>query len=697
MDAIKGLLGFMAWIGTVLAVQAAPGFYSVTQDKDGVWRGVRPDGTTFVPNGVVHVNLDASIDPDTRKSAYGERCRAKYGAEATWTTNTLMRLKDWGFNIIGCDSDYDRLFRDGPAAAMGFGYAYGLYTHRPLRQGACRRDMNYCITPQDGTHCGLYFPNVFHPDYARIVDTYCARECGRRKNDRALFGYYIANELAWWGRSEDHKSGEGLFDYVNTKLDAAHPARQALERIVAACGGDRDARTTKEKFLEAVAERFFRVNTEAIRRHDPNHLVLGCRFAGLNHPMLMRIAGKYCDVVTFNAYSWADLAHNEVRESRFGAPVAGLWKEMYALARKPLMITEWSYLALDRGHTSSRGAGMRVHTQAERVAAAELYLKTCLSLPFVLGTSYFRHADMPRTGKRGGEDCAYGLVDEWDEPYPELTAMFRRIHAEEGKLRRSPTPVARPEAPDGTMDAATFRARHHWDAGRLTFTRREKTYRLENAHGLFLEGKIGRGPLGFVGIQGTNVIRFVATARISKPGQDGCEWPDAEVVESAAWQENEQALYLSVCNLKTRGLGMAFRMQVRITVNAGGNGLMAEILSMKNLGKDRFAAISAYLRPYPCWKATAEGAHCVASPVYGSCAEARWDQPGEDRTCRCFTWSKNVENIRFVFYGNDWPHPDAIFRPQGGNVDFVPGCEHVFPESIYLVLEPGLKSTRPGP
>ena len=301
------VLASIAVFLAMATVSAKEGFYSVTRDADGIWWGVRPDGAKFVPNGVAHVNLDAG-NPNARevKSAYGQACLGKYGSSAAWTTNALARLRDWGFNIVCCDSDYDRLFKEGPAEAMGFGYAYGLYSHRPLQRGARRKDQNFCITPQDGITCGLYFPNVFHPDYERITDEYCAEACGKRKDDRALFGYFISNELAWGGRAGDMKSGEGLFDYVNEKLDPSHPARQALERIVAACGGDRTSPATKEKFLEAVAERYFSVNAAAIRRHDPNHLVLGCRFAGLVHPAVIRIAGKYCDVVTLNFYRlWA--------------------------------------------------------------------------------------------------------------------------------------------------------------------------------------------------------------------------------------------------------------------------------------------------------------------------------------------------------------------------------------------------------
>ena len=114
---------FVSAIALVVSTSfAKEGFYSVTRDADGIWWGVRPDGTKFVPNGVAHVNLDAG-NPNARevKSAYGLHCLEKYGTSAAWTTNALVRLRDWGFNIVCCDSDYDRLFKEGSAETMGFG------------------------------------------------------------------------------------------------------------------------------------------------------------------------------------------------------------------------------------------------------------------------------------------------------------------------------------------------------------------------------------------------------------------------------------------------------------------------------------------------------------------------------------------------------------------------------------------------
>ena len=81
--------------------------------------------------------------------------------------------------------------------------------------------------------------------------------------------------------------------------------------------------------------------------------MLGARFAGLNgaHPAVWEIAGRHCDVVTFNIYPWADLERNVVR--LYPAPdaetLADAFAARHAVVKKPFLITEWSFPALDSG------------------------------------------------------------------------------------------------------------------------------------------------------------------------------------------------------------------------------------------------------------------------------------------------------------------------------------------------------------
>jgi hypothetical protein len=178
-------------------------------------------------------------------------------------------------------------------------------------------------------------------------------------------------------------------------------------------------------FAREVAERYFRGCAEAIRRHDPNHLVVGCRFAGWAPADIWDICGKYCDVVTFNNYPRIDVDRGVPQ------PLIEEYRRIHELAQRPLWTTEWSFPALDSGLPCRHGAGMRVATQAQKAGCYRAYQSTLFSLPFFVGSDYFMYIDEPELGISDTfpEDSNYGLINEKDEPWPELTAMAAEVNA----------------------------------------------------------------------------------------------------------------------------------------------------------------------------------------------------------------------------------------------------------------------------
>ena len=155
---------------------------------------------------------------------------------------------------------------------------------------------------------GSAFPNVFHPKF----DEYCRyrawQSCTPHIGDPWLFGYFLDNELAWWGEGWGNLDA-GLFDVVMGKK-ATHTAKRALRGFLAQRYGDDIARfnrawgskvesfdrilesnsltgsetktvlADKKAFAGLIGERYFGAITRAIREVDPNHIILGCRFAG---------------------------------------------------------------------------------------------------------------------------------------------------------------------------------------------------------------------------------------------------------------------------------------------------------------------------------------------------------------------------------------------------------------------------------
>ncbi len=407
----------------------ATGFFHV-ENIDGRDWAIDPNGRGVVLAGVDWVWPAGFFCEKLGYSPYGRFVETNYPSREAWADETADRLHDWGFNLLGSGCDDALLAPRGFAHTamlnLGFRLAHDPDTTKALAAGLHRP--------------GTAFPNVFHPDFEAECDRAAAAAAAKYRDDPWLLGYFLDNELSWGG--ETRNRDEGMFDTAMSK-PADHPARIAAEHFAASNGGSgaESPLVVKREFLALVAERYFATMAAAIRRHDPNHMVLGCRFAGLDaSDVVLAAAGRHCDVVTFNCYPWADLDRGIVLTRKDGPRLVDAFREFHEKCNAPILVTEWSFSALDAGRPCSDGAGQRFRTQAERVEASELCLKTMLSLPFQVGHCWFMWVDQPALGfnKHFHEDCNYGLVSEEGVPYPALTEIFARVHAEAGKWRLAP-------------------------------------------------------------------------------------------------------------------------------------------------------------------------------------------------------------------------------------------------------------------
>ena len=426
----------------------ATGFFHV-EAIDGLDWMVDPLGRAIVLAGVDWCTWVGMYCEEIQSAPYGEAVKAKYPSAAAWADETEARLRDWGFDFLAVGCCPDIKYRS-------FAHANGadhLYFSTRLCTGD---DPDRWISPYKNAP-GTAFPNVFHPGFAEECEELARKRCSPHADDPWLVGYFLDNELRW-GTSD-----EALFDTV-AALPPEHSARRALERFVEEHGGalgDRalpvgaDLRAArnggsgavlpsvvKRAFLELVAERYYATLCGAIRKADPNHLVLGNRFAGLVQPAAVVAAcGRHCDVVSLNVYPHVDFATGQIYSNHplhGGEPLTDAFRAFHAIAGKPLLLTEWSFPALDAGLPCTHGAGQRVQTQADRAKASEILLRTVFSLSFVIGHDFFMWQDDPPLGfnKFFHEDCNYGLVNLKDEPYAELAETFARLHREAAALRK---------------------------------------------------------------------------------------------------------------------------------------------------------------------------------------------------------------------------------------------------------------------
>jgi hypothetical protein len=421
----------------------ATGYFRVTRHA-GKWWLVDPDGRLFWSHGIDGIGPAADTPISDRRHWFeglpgpgsplaafygrgrwaphgyyrgktydtynfaGANLRRKYGAG--WPDDFAdlahRRLRSWGMNTVGNWSD--------PRVYVRRRTPYVVAVHAAAR-------------PLEGS--GGYwgkFPDVFDPGFRRGLRAAVHREKGTSAGDPWCLGYIIDNELPWGEELSlaaatlsspadqpakkvfvaDLKRKYGTVEALNRAWGTRHASWTALlndRRAPDAKKADDDLAA----FATKTAEEYFRVCRAAVKEVAPHQLYLGCRFAWVND-RVVRAAGKYCDVLSYNRYE------DTVADFR---PPAGV--------DLPVVIGEFHFGALDRGLFH---AGLRpVADQRARGAAYRRYVRGALANPWLVGTHWFQFVDQPATGRGDGENYQIGFVDVCDTPYAETVAACRLV------------------------------------------------------------------------------------------------------------------------------------------------------------------------------------------------------------------------------------------------------------------------------
>lgn len=642
-----------------ICLGAGTGFFRLEQ-VEGKWQALDPEGAPYVLLGVDHVNPKGMFCEKLKYSPYARHVERKYTSKSVWAEETIARLKEWGFTALGAGSDVELLGHHGLShtvfLSMGDRLCYG--------------DTELWIRKSKYAPCTA-FPNVFHPDFAKCCDERAKEKCAPSKDDPWLFGYFIDNELAWWGKGNN---AEGMFDAVR-ELPEGHSARKALEDFV---NGREVSKDLKIEFLRLVADRYFAVTTEAIRRHDPNHLIMGCRFAGLKgaHIVVWQAAAKYCDLVTFNCYPWADLDRNVVLNEKGGRPIVEIFDEFYAQVGKPMLVTEWSFPALDTGRPCLYGAGQRFKTQRERVKAAELFAKTMLALPYFIGYDYFMWVDQPALGMNRyfPEDSNYGLVCEDGAQHTEITEMFRKLHGEISHWRRAGIPKERAvKAQVLPSQRELYLAAAPKDGKGVEFERNETEWILRNDRGVELRGVLS-GRSDAVSSVIRNGRRFGSLGVLVELEKGKTVWRDVREIRGVKFLRKGG---VGIVRVRTQGIydGQTFEVGLEISLASGREDFVAEITALKNAGDSPMSVKALFLRPYAGDKDVT-----VARQVPGlwkGDRKAAWEFSDGGRY-EILSNDSSVRSLGLWLDASGGRHPDVAFKAEVS--ELLPGAVHK-PES----------------
>ncbi|MHC4480789.1 MAG: beta-agarase, partial [Planctomycetota bacterium] len=412
----------------------ATGFFRV-EKRGGQWWLVDPAGRLFWSHGVDCVGRWGAVtslkdrmhyfawapeegSPLARFRQVGEghdnlnftsaNAFRKYGEQFEPTLADLAhrRLRSWGMNTIGNWSD-NRLGQMHRTPYVG-----------TIHYGA----------PSIEASEGWWgkFPDPFDSGFRQALRERLEKERGRSAADPWCIGYFVDNELTWRDEHSlalatlkspatqrakqafvgDLKARYATIDALNGAWGTEHASWEALLESreppdVQKAGDDLGAFCTK------IAEAYFRICRQEVKRVAPQNLYLGCRFHRANERVI-RAAARYCDAISFNLY------RRGVADFRLPDGVD-----------KPVIVGEFHFGALDRGmfHPGLQ----EVANQQERAASYESYVRGALRNPIIVGTHWFQYGSQATTGRGDGENYQIGLLDVCDTPYWETIAACREV------------------------------------------------------------------------------------------------------------------------------------------------------------------------------------------------------------------------------------------------------------------------------
>jgi hypothetical protein len=339
----------------------------------------------------------AWLRPERHVSFFAANIVKRFGEEwrEKWQANMVARLKNWGFNTVANWSDYD------VATTAGMPYAL------PLSGWTTRKTFPF---PWN-------FPDVFSKEFEENVDAAAKRQVEPLRNDPNLIGWFIANE-PYWARSFG-----SLKPWPDMLLeDPEESATQAKLRELLRANPGREQQV-KDEFLYTCAERFLEVIAAALRRHDPNHLLLGIRFAENPNDRWVRMS-RIFDVFSVNIYS-RDFMVSPANIRRYSEG-----------SGRPVLIGEFTACAPGRGMQGLFYNGHKVRDYAERGKAYRYYVENAAADPYIVATHWFQLVDDLPTGRPSDQErLNYGFLNVLDLPYPDLVNAARETHRRMYRLK----------------------------------------------------------------------------------------------------------------------------------------------------------------------------------------------------------------------------------------------------------------------
>lgn len=389
--------------GNLNLQSTATGFFRVQKIGDRWW-AIDPEGYYYIN---IALNSITAGKSERNRKALEER----FGTKENWMKETIQMLQENGFNCAGSWSDVDAIIEANKTLTKPMAYCinWNFMSSYGRKRGDTYQQPGHTGYPKDAIF-------VFDPEFETFCDKH-AQQLLATKDDPNLFGHFSDNEMPFKFNSLDN--------YL--ALQENEPGYGAAKNWLAEknIAAEEITDEHREEFMSLVADKYFSIVSNAIKKYDPNHMYIGARFysSEKNQPAFMKTAGKYLDIVSNNYYNkWTpdstDMAN---------------WTEWTG---KPFIITEYYTKGEDSGMPNQSGAGWIVRTQKDRGLFYQNYNLALLESKNCVGWHYFKYQDNDPTATSvdpSNIDANKGIVDNeyvvWKPMMKEMNALNTQVYS----------------------------------------------------------------------------------------------------------------------------------------------------------------------------------------------------------------------------------------------------------------------------
>lgn len=450
-------LSVVSTLASDVAKAEATGFVRVEQ-IEGVWWFVDPDGNPFVSIGVNHIEPHLWLAPYNKEATlkrYGTDLINENGyfdsnseAAKKWISRQVDICRDLNFNT------------------------WGRHTHPEIDPSLYSNQVFYIVSMQSAPLAGWRErngegprPDVFSEDFGSFLEDRIQTICSQYKDQRNLLGYLYTDMPSWVLGKADQKARDDtvmIYPWINAilPLGEASPGKQEwISHLKSRHGSAEEAARIwglpvsptygiswsrmlrlvdwtepadpavagddMESFMHIIADQWYRLHYQLIRKYDPNHLILGDKNGITWHyDWVLPALKKYVDVVTIQAYN------NWEIDGKTAARI-------YRATGKPIYNGDGSHSFVNEHQIELGTKGFRTGATnyAEVAALYQETLEAMMDDPHIIGWHHCGYLQQWDDAERGDSPRnENGFLDPFENYIAEWTYVIREVNGRASQL-----------------------------------------------------------------------------------------------------------------------------------------------------------------------------------------------------------------------------------------------------------------------